>query len=76
VTSKSIGCGLSRATLQESETFGVETDEGIWIRVGDEFGRRTQTLVMAIISCTRDYIMVRNEGSAGLCKVNFIQQGT
>jgi hypothetical protein len=49
VTSKSIGSGVSRATLEESETFGVETDEGIWIRVGDEFGRRTQTLVMAII---------------------------
>ena len=42
------------------KTFGVDTVEGIVIRVGDEFGLLTQTLVTAAIYYVSSYNMLDN----------------
>jgi hypothetical protein len=52
VSSTSTFLGASRPALElfpEGVMTGVETEEGIRIWVGEEFGRHTQTLVIAII---------------------------
>ena len=51
MNSTSTGRGVSRVVALPlgGKTLGVDTVEGIVIRVGDEFGLRTQTLVTAAI---------------------------
>jgi hypothetical protein len=41
---------MSRLPLSDGVNAGDDTDEGIWIRTGDEFGLRTQTFVIAAIA--------------------------
>jgi hypothetical protein len=60
LNSTSTGCGVSRVVALPvgEKTFGVDTVEGIVIRVGDEFGLRTQTLMTAAIYHFSSYNML------------------
>jgi len=51
VRSISTGRGVSRVVALPvgEKTFGVDVEEGMVIRVGDEFGLRTQTFVTVAI---------------------------